>query len=181
MKASCTPCEKSATVSFSGNRVAVMRLRKSTSSASGTFTRKGRSAFLSGVCSRCGASGATAVRVLRPRRAARPGVISIWSIVFMLLFGLFEFFVLADFVRGFPANSYFGLLMILPTQAIARIALGMAKRNPKTFAALEKPSQGEGDLSFDSHGGGAATEGKKPKRQPLPLLLSEAEEQPAPA
>src|SRR6185503_18237199 len=51
MKASCTPCEKSATVSFSGNRVAVMRLRISSSSASAASKRNGRIAVLSVVCS----------------------------------------------------------------------------------------------------------------------------------
>jgi hypothetical protein len=42
--ASGTPCEKSSTVSFSGKRAAVMRLRNSVNSASGTSTRNGRMA-----------------------------------------------------------------------------------------------------------------------------------------
>src|SRR5260370_19155705 len=42
MVASCTPCDASATVSRSGHFVALMRLRNSVSSASGTFTRNGR-------------------------------------------------------------------------------------------------------------------------------------------
>src|SRR4051812_12295055 len=45
MKSSCTPC--SGSVSFSGHLVALIRLRKSVRSASGTFTLNGRSAVLS--------------------------------------------------------------------------------------------------------------------------------------
>src|SRR6266436_3429151 len=52
MKASCTPWVASVTVSRSGHFVALMRLRNSVSSASGTFTRNGRIAALSlPVCS----------------------------------------------------------------------------------------------------------------------------------
>src|SRR6516164_6395281 len=40
--ASCTPCDASATVSFSGHLVARIRLRRSVRSASGKFTRNGR-------------------------------------------------------------------------------------------------------------------------------------------
>src|SRR5215471_5516663 len=40
--ASRTPCDSSATVSFSGQRVAAMRRRRSTSASSGTLMRKGR-------------------------------------------------------------------------------------------------------------------------------------------
>src|SRR5687768_10831639 len=47
MKASCTHCEKSATLSFSGNRVAVMRLRISSSCASEASKRHGRAAGMS--------------------------------------------------------------------------------------------------------------------------------------
>src|SRR3989475_8710551 len=47
MVASCTPCVSSATVSFSGQRVAAMRRRRSTSASSGTSTRKGRIAVSS--------------------------------------------------------------------------------------------------------------------------------------
>src|SRR6266852_9272339 len=47
MVASCTPCDASETVSRSGHFVALMRLRNSVSSASGTFTLKGRRAVLS--------------------------------------------------------------------------------------------------------------------------------------
>src|ERR1700716_3497507 len=56
-KASCTPCDASVTVSRSGHLVALMRLRNSVSSASGTFTlRKGRIAVLSlpGCCATVG-------------------------------------------------------------------------------------------------------------------------------
>src|SRR5215469_5211551 len=42
-----TPCDASATVSFSGHLVAWMRLRKSVRSASGKLTRNGRIAALS--------------------------------------------------------------------------------------------------------------------------------------
>ena len=45
--ASCTPCDWSATVSRSGQRVAFMCLRNSTSSESGTSTRNGRMALSS--------------------------------------------------------------------------------------------------------------------------------------
>src|SRR5882762_3218100 len=86
MKASCTPCDASVTVSLSGHFVALMRLRNSIRSASGASKRNGRIAVLSVVCSRCGARDATAVRVLRPRREATLGVISIWSAVFIYLF-----------------------------------------------------------------------------------------------
>ena len=83
------PGEK-VTVSFSGHRVALMRRRNSVSSASGTFTRNGRIPFLSVACSRCGASDAPVVRVLRfPRREAMSGEISIWSIVFIFVFDWF--------------------------------------------------------------------------------------------
>src|SRR5712664_1449394 len=52
MKASCTPCDASVTVSRSGHLVALMRLRNSVSSASGISTRNGRIAVLSlRVCS----------------------------------------------------------------------------------------------------------------------------------
>src|SRR5262245_2109585 len=51
MNASCTPCEKSATVSFSGNGVAETRRRNSINSASGASKRNGRIAVLSVVCS----------------------------------------------------------------------------------------------------------------------------------
>ena len=51
MKASCTPCDESATDSFSGHLVALMRRRNSVSSASGTFTRNGRIGVLSAACS----------------------------------------------------------------------------------------------------------------------------------
>src|SRR5262249_34006332 len=40
--ASCTPCDVSATVSFSGHCVAAMRRRSPTSASSGMSTRKGR-------------------------------------------------------------------------------------------------------------------------------------------
>src|SRR5215467_1433300 len=43
--ASRTPCDSSATVSFSGQRVAAMRRRRSTSSSCGTSMRKGRIAL----------------------------------------------------------------------------------------------------------------------------------------
>ena len=42
MSASGTPCESSSTVSFSGKRVAAMRARRSSSSASGISTVNGR-------------------------------------------------------------------------------------------------------------------------------------------
>src|SRR5687767_1426481 len=103
MKASCTPCDGSATVSCSGHLVALMRLRNSVSSASGTFTRNGRIAFLSVACSRCGANDATAVRVLRFRRDSTLGVVSIWSMVFILVIGLVEIFVQILFHREEPA------------------------------------------------------------------------------
>jgi hypothetical protein len=45
--ASGTPCEKSVTVSFSGNSVAKIRRRNSVSSASGVFTWNGRIAVAS--------------------------------------------------------------------------------------------------------------------------------------
>jgi hypothetical protein len=45
--ASCTPCDASVTVSLSGHLVALMRLRISTSSASGIFTTNGRMGVLS--------------------------------------------------------------------------------------------------------------------------------------
>src|SRR5687767_9661242 len=52
--ASCTPCVASGTVSRSGHRVALMRLRNSVSSASGTPTRNGRITVVSLACSlRC--------------------------------------------------------------------------------------------------------------------------------
>src|SRR5688572_15234118 len=51
MNASCTPCDASVTVSRSGHFVALMRRRNSVSSASGTFTRNGRTAVLSAACS----------------------------------------------------------------------------------------------------------------------------------
>ena len=40
--ASCGPCDPSSTVSWSGQRVAAMRRRRSTSCSSGTLMRKGR-------------------------------------------------------------------------------------------------------------------------------------------
>src|SRR5579863_5884449 len=49
--ASCTPCDASVTVSRSGHLVALMRLRNSVSSVSGTFTWNGRMAVLSEACS----------------------------------------------------------------------------------------------------------------------------------
>ena len=42
MSASGTPCESSSTVSFSGKRVAAMRARRSSSSASGISIVNGR-------------------------------------------------------------------------------------------------------------------------------------------
>src|SRR5687768_6780009 len=51
MKARCKLCEKYVTVSFSGNRVAAMRLRISSSSASVASKRNGRIAVLSVVWS----------------------------------------------------------------------------------------------------------------------------------
>ena len=42
MSASGTPCESSSTVSFSGKRVAAMRARRSSRSASGTSIVNGR-------------------------------------------------------------------------------------------------------------------------------------------
>src|SRR5919106_24808 len=59
MKASCTPCEKSSTVSLSGQRVATMRARRSSSSASGVSIVNGRTAVLS-----AGVSSVTAMWVL---------------------------------------------------------------------------------------------------------------------
>src|SRR6478672_6388003 len=47
MVASCTPWVASVTVSRSGHLVALMRLRNSVSSASGTFTLNGRMGYLS--------------------------------------------------------------------------------------------------------------------------------------
>lgn len=91
--ASCTPCVASGTVSRSGHLVALMRLRNSTSSASGTLTQNGRIAFLSDIYSLLcwGSSGATAVRVVRLRREVILGVISIWPTVFIFVFDLFRF------------------------------------------------------------------------------------------
>src|SRR5258707_12599704 len=63
-----------------------MRLRNSVSSASETLTRKGQIAFLSVACSCCGAGDAMAATVLRFRREARLGVISLWSAVFIFVF-----------------------------------------------------------------------------------------------
>ena len=80
---------------------------------------------MSGACSRCGTIDASAVRVGRPRRDATLGVISIWSIVFILLFEVFAF---ADLASRISCNSYFRLLVILPTQITARIPFRMAKR-----------------------------------------------------
>src|SRR6185295_19626700 len=58
MKASCTPCEKSETVSFSGNRVALMRRRISASASSDTSTRNGRiAAFSTGFTSAATTNG----------------------------------------------------------------------------------------------------------------------------
>ena len=51
--ASCTPCDVSSTVSLSGQRVAARRLRRSTSSAFGTCTWRGRMA--------CASSGGAAL------------------------------------------------------------------------------------------------------------------------
>src|SRR5258705_8131541 len=50
-KASCTPCDASVTVSRSGHLVALMRLRNSVSSASGTSTQNERRAVSSAACS----------------------------------------------------------------------------------------------------------------------------------
>src|SRR5271167_2769240 len=47
MVASCTPCDESATVSLSGQRVAAMRRRRSTSASSGALNWKGRIAMSS--------------------------------------------------------------------------------------------------------------------------------------
>src|ERR1700736_853363 len=63
MVASCTPCDASATVSRSGHFVALMRVRKSVSSASGTFTRNGRIALLPAVCSLLGCAAMVWVMV----------------------------------------------------------------------------------------------------------------------
>ena len=44
----------------------------------------------------------TGVRVFRRRRDATPGVISIWFLVFIFLFGSFEFSFLQILLDGFP-------------------------------------------------------------------------------
>src|SRR6266404_3329716 len=82
-----------------------MRLRNSVSSASGTFTRNGRIAFLSAACRLLcwGANDAAVVRGSRSRRDAIPGVISIWSVVFILCCFV-EAFVFCRFC--FTASGY---------------------------------------------------------------------------
>src|SRR5688572_23422886 len=98
-----------------------MRLRNSVSSASEALKWKGRIALesslatladvspaIAGIVAVARASEATAVREVRfPRRDATPGVISIWSMVFILLFGLFEVLFLQILFPRLPADYSF--------------------------------------------------------------------------
>src|SRR4051794_36749053 len=68
MVASGTPCEESATVSFSGHCVAAIRRRRSASCSSGTEKWKGRMASLSEAAAR---SGLTKLAAPRAAEAAR--------------------------------------------------------------------------------------------------------------